>query len=408
MAVRLTVPVTIVTGFLGSGKTTLVNRFLAEPAGERIAVIENEFGEVGLDAEFLARTGSETIIELANGCLCCTVRGDLANALGELAGQAVATGTALDRVVIETSGLADPGPVIQTFLAETAIQASFHLDGVVTVIDAGHAAAQIGRPEFDAQLGYADRLLVSKVDRIGAAELAALGDRLGELNSRAPVIGCNLHASPIEALRDQVFEIRGFAGDYVAPEELKRAQGWLARVGEAGTDDEEGRGGEGDEGREGGGWRRWRRLGAGRHDGRVTAVTLVIDEAIDLARLNAALDSLVAVHGDRLWRCKGVVQIAGLRSRLVLQGVQRAIQLQGGMMWRPFEARRTTLVFIGRDLDPPGIEGLIRACIDGALPACPSPLTVSGSTGRGRSSTVSSSAFSSSSVSSSSGNRPAV
>ncbi|NMG77573.1 CobW family GTP-binding protein [Aromatoleum diolicum] len=138
--VRFTTPVTIITGFLGSGKTTLINRILRESHGQRIAVIENEFGEVGVDAEFLATGGDETIIQLANGCVCCTVRGDLARALHDLARQADTGGFSFDRVVIETTGVADPGPVIQTFLAKTALVTRYHLDGVVALADCLHAS----------------------------------------------------------------------------------------------------------------------------------------------------------------------------------------------------------------------------------------------------------------------------
>lgn len=342
MAVRLTTPVTIITGSLGSGKTTLVNRFLRESHGARIAVIENEFGEIGVDAEFLSRTGEETIIQLENGCLCCNVRGDLANALQELVKRAQAQEMSFDRVLIETTGLADPGPVIQTFLAETAIEAWYHLDGVVTVVDALHATQQVGHTEFQHQLGYADRVVVSKVDLLEPDALAEVRELLASINPRAPVVEVDLNAASVKVLVDHVFDTRGFSNDYVPVEELQRALSRLQPLAEGGG--------------------RWRTVGAGRHSADVRACVFVSETPIDLDRLNAAIDALVAHFGSRLWRCKGIVQALNHRSRLVVQGVQGLVQINGGMMWRPFETRRTVLVFIGQSLDVAEIQIALKSC----------------------------------------------
>lgn len=342
MAVRLTTPVTIVTGFLGSGKSTLVNRILREPHGARIAVIENEYGEVGVDAEFLSVTGDETIIQLANGCLCCSVRGDLAKALQELVERARERSIAFDRVLIETTGLADPGPVIQTFLAETAIEAWFHLDGVVAIVDARHARQQAERMEFVSQVGYADRILVSKADLVAQDDLDTLANDLAVLNPRAPVATCDLHRVPIETLLGHVFDARGFSNDYVPPEELRRA---LQGVGLLKRADG-----------------RMRAVGLGRHTRDVTASVFTTDAPLDLDRLNEALDGLVARYGAHLWRCKGIVHARQQRCRLIVQGVQGLIQINGGTMWRPFEPRRTVLVFIGKGLDEKRIEQSLRDC----------------------------------------------
>lgn len=342
MAVRLTVPVTVVTGFLGSGKTTLINRILREPHGDRIAVIENEFGEVGVDAELLAHSGEETIVQLANGCLCCTVRGDLAKALQQIAGRARARDIAFDRVLIETTGLADPGPVIQTFLAETSIEALFHLDGVVVLVDAIHAGQQAERLEFRAQIGYADRIVVSKADSVPASQREALETALVLLNPRAPVVSGNLHEASIAALLEHVFDTRGFSNDYVPSEETRRAL--------SGVDLVRGRG------------RRLQPVGIARHTADVRSCVFTSEESLDLACLNDAIDALVSRYGRRLWRCKGVVNASGHRSRLVLQGVQGLVRIQGGAMWRPFEPRRTVLVFIGQQIEPQAIEEIIKAC----------------------------------------------
>jgi len=342
MAVRLTTPVTIVTGFLGSGKTTLVNRLLREPHGQRIAVIENEFGEVGVDAEFLAHSGDETIIQLANGCLCCTVRGDLARALHELVRRADAQRIAFDRVLIETTGLADPGPVIQTFLAETAIESRFHLDGVVALVDAEHFALQVERLECRAQIAYADRLLLSKADRVSTEQRAGVEDSLAVLNPRAPVVACDLHAVDVDTLMAHLFDTRGFALDYVPPDEIRRAMQGLALLAP--------------------GSGRLQPLGAARHTRDVTSCVFSSDRPLDLERLNQAIDAIIGQCGERLWRCKGIVQAEHQRSRLVVQGVQGLVQISGGTMWRPFEPRRTVLVFIGRQLDHEAILAALRAC----------------------------------------------
>lgn len=341
MAVRMTVPVTILTGFLGSGKTTLVNRILREPMGERIAVIENEYGAVGVDAEFLASSGEETIIQLENGCLCCTVRGDLARALHELARQASEKRVEFERVLIETTGLADPGPIIQTFLAETAVESMFHLDGVVTVVDAKHAVAQSEHLEFRAQLAYADRIVVSKTDLLEEGPEQEIDSWLSTWNPRAPVIACNLHEAEMQALSDHLFQIRGFAVDYVPPEEVGRAlrgQVWGEMDG------------------------RWRRVGAS-HTNDVSSCVFSAQEPLSLESLNETLDMLIQHYGDRLWRCKGIMQIQDHPARLILQGVQGLIQIGGGMLWRPFEPRRTVLVFIGQALDAEHIQDALQACV---------------------------------------------
>ena len=390
MAVRLTLPVTIVTGFLGSGKTTLINRLLAESHDGRIAVIENEFGAVGVDADLLTRTGAETIIQLANGCLCCTVRGDLAKGLQQVAEEARRRGLRYERVVIETTGLADPGPVIQTFLAETAIEALFHLDGVVTVVDALHARDQWTRPEFEAQIGYADRLLLSKADLAGSDRLDACRVALSRLNPRAPVLAVDLPVAPIADLLAQVVEVRGFASDYLPAEEVRRAlssrttgvrsglglesgakgtvagetDGELAAGTHNGTDngvDSDARSESGARHRNRAAAHGLRPIAAARHSRGVRSVVFQTDSPLDLERLNAALDALVAHYGPSLWRCKGVVFARGHRGRLIVQGVQSLIQIGRGMMWRPFEARQTVLVFIGQSLDPEWITARLRA-----------------------------------------------
>lgn len=343
MAVRLTTPVTIVTGFLGSGKTTLINRVLRESHDQRIAVIENEYGAIGVDAEFLVDSGAETIIQLANGCVCCTVRGDLARALWELVKVGADGGFEFDRVLIETTGLADPGPVIQTFLAETRLQAHFHIDGVVTLVDALHLHEPLERIENRAQIAYADRLLFTKTDRCSAVQADEAEAALAFLNARAPIVACNLHDEPIAGLFGHLFDARGYALDYIPKDEIERLMRRLQPS---------------DSLVDGG------RLHSmpDRHDHDVVSCVYGSALPIDLDRLNVFLDRAVTRYGKALWRCKGIVQAAHRPQRLIVQGVHASIGIGGGAFWRPFEPRHTTLVFIGQGLDRDWIIEELSVC----------------------------------------------
>ena len=182
------IPATILTGFLGAGKTTLLNRLLHEDHGQRIAVIENEFGEENIDNEILVQDTREQIVEMNNGCICCTVRGDLIAALGQLAQKQRSGELKFDRVVIETTGLAHPGPVAQTFFMDEEIATSYLLDGVITIVDASNAMQQLDKfEEAQRQVGFADRLFLSKSDLVSKDQLTLLETRLRRINPRAPV-----------------------------------------------------------------------------------------------------------------------------------------------------------------------------------------------------------------------------
>src|SRR5215216_6918735 len=181
------VPVTILTGFLGAGKTTLLNRILKEDHGHKIAVIENEFGEVGVDSEII-ESGEEQIVEMNNGCVCCTVRGDLIRILGTLREKRDKGSLKFDRVVIETTGMADPGPVAQTFFTDEEIGNYYLLDSIITVVDAKHAPKQLDEfHEAQEQVGFADRILMSKTDLVSAEDVDKLSKRIRKMNPRAPI-----------------------------------------------------------------------------------------------------------------------------------------------------------------------------------------------------------------------------
>lgn len=205
------IPVTILTGFLGAGKTTLLNRILSEFHGQRIAVIENEFGAAGIDNELLIQEG-EQIVEMNNGSICCTVRGDLVRILGELSAKRAAGAIHFDRVLIETTGLADPAPVAQTFFVEEDIARRYRLDAILTVVDAKHGPRQVDEHhEAQEQVGFADRILLSKTDLVTENQVNALSSRLRAMNSRAPIQRVYFGQTDLH----NILDIRGFDLDEI-------------------------------------------------------------------------------------------------------------------------------------------------------------------------------------------------
>ena len=319
------IPVTILTGFLGAGKTTLLNRILHDPHGGRIAVIENEFGEAGVDNDLLLDSGDEQIVEMNNGCICCTVRGDLVRILGELRERRDAGALRFDRVVIETTGLADPAPVAQTFFIDDDISDHYLLDGIVTVVDAKHAQAQLDEHhEAQEQVGFADRILLSKVDLVSADEHQRLLDRIGRMNARAPVRRVDFGRTPV----DQLLDIRGFDLDSI----LAIEPGFLSE------DDHV-------------------------HDDDIRSFVFRSDRPFDQDKLQDFLADIVRTHGPQLFRYKGVLHVAGLDSRIVLQGVHMMMATDLGKPWTAGEPRQTTLVFIGRDLPEAEFLAALDRCL---------------------------------------------
>jgi G3E family GTPase len=304
------IPVTILTGFLGSGKTTLLNRILTERHGEKIAVIENEFGEIGIDNELLL-SGEEQIVEMNNGCICCTVRGDLVRILGELMQKRDAGELAFARVIIETTGLAEPGPVAQTFFMDETISQRYLLDAVVTLVDAVHADRQLD--EHDAaqsQVGFADRLLLSKTELVDATQLNELQERLASMNPRATQQAVHFGETPLA----EILDVRGFNLNAA----LEIDAGFLAGAHH-------------------------------HHHDSIGSVVFRSERDFDGAKLQDFIGGIVRVFGDDLMRYKGVMAVDDLPYRVILQGVHALMGASPGQPWEE-EPRISTLVFIGRDL----------------------------------------------------------
>jgi G3E family GTPase len=319
------IPVTILTGFLGSGKTTLLNYILKQPHGHRIAVIENEFGEAGIDNELLVQDQDEQIIEMNNGCICCTVRGDLVRILGELAAKKKAGTLHFDRVVIETTGLADPAPVAQTFFVDEDISQRYLLDAIVTLVDARHAPQQLDEHhEAQEQVGFADRILLTKTDLVNPAEVQALRQRLTRMNPRAPIREAHFGVASMNELLD----IRGFNLNAI----LEIEPDFLNDV-------------------------------SHEHDDDVTSFVFREDQALDLDRLEDFLGSMVQVYGAQMMRYKGVLHVHGEHRRVIFQGVHMLMGAEMGNVWKKGEVRSSKMVFIGKDLPREVLEKGLAQCV---------------------------------------------
>jgi len=305
------VPVTILTGFLGSGKTTLLNRILREDHGHRIAVIENEFGEVGVDNEIIEST-TEQIVEMNNGCICCTVRGDLIRILGDLKDKRSQGALKFDRVVIETTGMADPGPVAQTFFTDEEIGNYYLLDSIITLVDAKHAEKQLDDfREAQEQIGFADRILLSKTDLVTEQDLERLAERIKHMNPRAPMKKVHFGEAPIA----EVLDIRGFNLNAI----LELDPEFLAD-----THHE--------------------------HNDEVESFVFRSDKPFDGDKLEQFLSGMIQVYGPDLLRYKGVLWMKGNPRRVVFQGVHMMMGGDLGKPWAKGEKKDSIMVFIGRKL----------------------------------------------------------
>ncbi len=317
------IPVTILTGFLGAGKTTLLNRILKENHGEKIAVIENEFGEEGVDNEILADS-KEQIVEMNNGCICCTVRGDLIRILNNLYKRRAKGEFNFTRVVIETTGMADPAPVAQTFFADEKVNERYLLDAVITVVDAKHGMTQLKDfTEAQQQVAFADRLLVSKTDVTSEEETQMLMERLRKLNVRAPITKVNFGVTPIKELLD----IRGFNLNAI----LDIQPDFLTN-----SDHE--------------------------HHDEVASFYIKTDKPLDVRKVDRYIGSLINLYGEQMLRYKGILNIKGEPRRVVFQGVHMMAGFDFASEWPEDAKRESTVVFIGRKLPEALFRELFEDC----------------------------------------------
>jgi len=336
-------PVTLLSGFLGAGKTTVLNALLNNAEGLRFAIVENEFGAVNIDSQLISRN-SGGIIELTNGCICCTVNADLVLGLQDLAARRAAGELTFDWIIIETTGLADPGAVAQTFFAAPELRDSFMLDGIVVVVDALHAQQQLDQHTVvQRQVGFADRLLLSKCDLVDGDAVAALSARLNRINPRAPIQqlaqgqaeagsllglgGFNLDASLLAAEVDKPSGSR-----FIALEKPENAA------------------------------LRWSRRPA--HDDEISSFLLEAGE-VDLDRIGEFVQSMIDEFGEQLLRYKGILSIADEPRKLIFQGVQRVAGFDYGDDWGADETRSSRIVLIGKSLPAARLREAFLSCRDG-------------------------------------------
>ncbi len=337
------IPATILTGFLGSGKTTLLKRVLSEAHGQKIAVIENEFGEENIDSDILVTESKEQIVQMSNGCICCTIREDLRATLQLLAAKKRKGLLDFDRVVIETTGLADPGPVAQTFFMDDEIAETYLLDSILTLVDAKHAAQQLNdRQEARRQVGFADQLFISKTDLVARDETEALMHRLKHMNPRAPQKAVNFGDVAIT----DVFDLRGFnlnAKLDIDPDFLKED---AHDHHEHDHDHDHEHGEHCDHPSHAHG-------GHGHHhhvDDDVKSFVFRSDRPFDPARLEDFLGAVVNIYGPRMLRYKGVLNMNGTDRKVIFQGVHQLMGSDLGPNWAEGEVRGSKMVFIGIDL----------------------------------------------------------
>ena len=351
-----TIPVTVLTGYLGAGKTTLLNRILTEDHGRRYAVIVNEFGEIGIDNDLVVGADEE-VFEMNNGCVCCTVRGDLIRVVSGL----MKRKGRFDAIIVETTGLADPGPVAQTFFVDDEVKARTHLDSVTTLVDARHVIGQLDDSrEAREQVAFADQIVLNKTDLVSEEDLLVVEARLRRLNPLAPIHRAQRANVPLETVLGR----HGFDLERIvelAPEFLNPAHGEPGHVHDedCGNDPHDhAHGHDHHDHAHGHGAR-----GHAHADSEdIRGVSLSTEKPMDGARFTRWLDKLLADQGPDILRAKGIIDVAGEDKRLVFQAVHMILEGDLQAVWKPGERRWSRAVFIGRNLDEAALRDGFESC----------------------------------------------
>jgi G3E family GTPase len=319
------VPVTILTGYLGAGKTTLLNRILTEKHNQKIAVIVNEYGEVGIDNQLVV-DADEEILEMNNGCICCTVRGDLIRILKTLNLSMEQGKVKFNRILIETTGLADPAPVAQTFFMDKHLSEKFEVDSIVTVVDSKHVTKHLdGHDEAQEQIAFGDVIILNKTDLISSDDLNSLEQRINQMNPTAK----RLHAQNCSIDLNEILGIHTFDVDRkieIDPHFLEEHHHH-------------------------------------HHDDKVSSIAFREEKPLDLDKVNHWMSYLVQEKGEDLLRYKGVLYIKGMKERIVFQGLHMLFSGRPDRRWKESERKITELVFIGKDLNKEELEKQFKNCI---------------------------------------------
>ena len=356
------IPVTVLTGYLGAGKTTLLNRILTEDHGKRYAVIVNEFGEIGIDNDLVVGA-DEDVFEMNNGCVCCTVRGDLIRVVNGLMKRQRPGKPAFDAIIVETTGLADPGPVAQTFFVDDEVKAKTQLDSVTALVDAKHVMARLDdSKEAREQVAFADRIILNKTDLVDAAELDTVEARLRALNPLAPITRAERANVPL----DQVLGLHGFDLERITevrPDFVNPPHGAEGHVHDENCGHDHGHDHhdhDHDHAHDHDHQHHGPRGHA--HEDDIKGIALSLDRPLDGQKFTRWLDELLGSQGQNILRAKGIIDVAGEDRRLVFQAVHMILEGDLQKPWGDRERRWSRAVFIGRDLDEAALKAGFEAC----------------------------------------------